>query len=629
MNNQHPLASELSLLPDGLLWPDMKPIIESAPEQIFLLEAPGGKPLTLVSNYPYELWLDGMFIGDGGHRCTPGEALADYWEVCADAKIVLVRLHWLDPKQTSVLYRCLFEDAFFASLPPSVTWKCSLDNSVRFAARASAQLPRQNIILQESEAQLCLTLQRASLINPWKILRSPIEKARFVGVEPKLISSQFLKSQEKGQFRPQEAQNIALYVRDYRPCDLKCDTYDLGQIALHRFEVKTGSSPCVLYYSEVASFEEVASTRYRAKVQLADAISERLDKASPFGTRGCRYVHVLYAHTDQTSPVIQVWRREYPLKWKAVKVTCTDAVIVAACRANLIACVDGGVVDTCWRERAQWTGDLRMSALALRSLANNPEVVNLALHQIAQSYNSRTGLVNGAWPVLHPQADFPIPLFHLSFCLTALEQYPDLQGDPLVRRVVHDSFMTWRKHYLSDGLVHGMPGWYFTDWDSTDLAAAGRDKPYPGPHAVCNAWWNELCEYLAPEQAVSSKAYDNAFWMGQAYALTTDKLRDSPHATAVALNSSVGCNYIQQSLCYLEREISCGRLAQRVTPYFGYFVAQALRHISQERVIAFVQDFYKPIAQVYGTIYEKTSGNASLAHGWSVGFASLLIRGFD
>jgi hypothetical protein len=51
-----------------------------------------------------------------------------------------------------------------------------------------------------------------------------------------------------------------------------------------------------------------------------------------------------------------------------VEVSPDDEAIVAACRANLIACVDGGAVDTCWRERAQWTGDLRMSTAALGAL---------------------------------------------------------------------------------------------------------------------------------------------------------------------------------------------------------------------------------------------------------------------
>jgi Bacterial alpha-L-rhamnosidase 6 hairpin glycosidase domain len=335
---------------------------------------------------------------------------------------------------------------------------------------------------------------------------------------------------------------------------------------------------------------------------------------------------LLYPETETAPPKIKAWRREYPLQWKAVQPSSTAAAaIIDACRVNLIACIDGGAVDTCWRERAQWTGDLRMSALALRSLANNPEVIELALHQIAQSYNPQTGLVNAVWPVLRPGEGFQIPQFHLAFCLTALEYDPELKRDLLVKQVVYDSLEVWTHLYLQNGLVQGMPGWYFTDWDSTDLAAAGRDNSEALAHAVCNGWWNELCELVAPQYAISPEIYDDAFWIGDAYALTVEKHRDSPHATAVALNSSVGRNHTRQSLDYLETELSTGNLSKRVTPYFAYFVALAFKHGSQSRALEFIKDFYEPIVLKYGSIFEKTSGEASLAHGWSIGVASLLL----
>jgi hypothetical protein len=627
MSQFHQNAPELSFSPDDLLWPTPKTAFSPTQEKILIFESSGGRPLTLASNYPYELWLDGCFVGDGGHRCAPSEALADTWEIAADAKHVQVRLHWLDPAQTDVLYRCLFHDPFFAELNSSEPWTCYLENSVQFAAKSSAQLPRQTVLLPTNPGKnQPVALQPALLAQPWKILASPIARSQYITIQPQLIHSYSLESQTEGNFQPETAENIALYVREQRPCGLQCDTYDLGQIALHRFGIETGPSACVLYYSEVSKFEEVDTTRFRAKVQLADAISAGIPDAAPFGTRGCRYVHVLYPATDIIKPKIKAWRREYPLQWKSVQPTSSAAAkIIDACRVNLIACIDGGAVDTCWRERAQWTGDLRMSALALRSLTNNLEVIDLALHQIAQSYNPQTGLVNAVWPVLRPGEGFQIPQFHLAFCLTALEHDPELKRDSLVSQVVYDSFKAWQLHYLRNGLVQGMPGWYFTDWDSTDLAAAGRDKPDPGAHAVCNAWWNEWCKLMAPEYAIPPELYDSAFWMGQAYALTADKSRDSPHATAAALNSSVSRDRLKESLDYLEEEIVANRLSARVTPYFAYFVANALRRKSENRALKFIENFYGPIVLKYGSIFEKTSGEASLAHGWSVGIVALLL----
>lgn len=619
----------LSVLPENLLWLSPSVDLGTAPEKILVFETIGGRPLTLVSNYPYELWLDGQFAGDGGHRCTQGEALADYWEAAATSTLIQVRLHWLDVKQTSVLYRCLFEDAFFAEIPSSGPWTCSQDHLIQFAAQSSAQLPRQNILLSHSAEPTPVELQPAALSSPWKILPPFIQQAHYIPLEPKLHHTHLLQRQQPGTFDPEISENIALYVRDQRPCDLQCDTYDLGQIALHRFEINTYASACVLYYSEVANFEDVANTRFRAKVHLADAIGAEFKKAAPFGQRGCRYIHVLYPATNASRPTIEAWRREYPLQWKTTQPlsnTPASNAILSACRTNLIACIDGGAVDTCWRERAQWTGDLRMSAMALRALTHNLEVVDLALHQIAQSYNPGTGLVQGAWPIQNPQSELPIPPFHLAFCLTALEHDSELKRDPVVRQVVHDSFTTWQRLYFKNGLIQGMPGWYFTDWDYSDPVALGRDENAFGPHAVCNAWWSEWCDLMAPEAAIHPEIYDKAFWMGQAYALTTDKSRDSPHATATALNCSVGQYRIQEGLDYLETEIAAQRLTSRVTPYFAYFVARAFRHRSQTKVLQFIEEFYGPMAQTYGSIYEKTSDEASLAHGWSMGVAALVIQ---
>jgi hypothetical protein len=61
--------------------------------------------------------------------------------------------------------------------------------------------------------------------------------------------------------------------------------------------------------------------------------------------------------SSKLAPTLFVERVQYPFKWKN-NISIIDGCdeIVNAIKNNLIACVDGGVVDTCWRERAQWTG---------------------------------------------------------------------------------------------------------------------------------------------------------------------------------------------------------------------------------------------------------------------------------
>ncbi len=574
-----------------LMWPVEEDWAGDSPEKLVVFEAEGGGPLVVASNFPYEVWLDGRFAGDGGHRCVAGEAFADRWDDAASAKHIRVRLHWMDPERTDVLFRCLFDDPFFADLDPEREWTCSADDSVVFGDRMSAQLPRQNLFAGVHPSRP-LRLGPAPATRSWSIVPLPVERARYVEVDCRPIPAE-------------------------RP---GCDTYDLGRIALHRFEVDAEPGSFTLHYGEVARFEEIASTPSRAKVRLSDAV------AAPFGTRGCRYLHVLY-DPDRERPSIRAWRREYPLRWRPVAIPSGFEEIVDALRANLVACVDGGLVDTCWRERAQWTGDLRMSAMAVRALTENREVVDLALRQIARSYDEATGMVQGVWPIGRPDAKLPIPPFHLAFCLAAIEHDPRLESDPALRHAVLDSVRVWRERYLRRGLVAGMPGWYFVDWDPTTPATAGRNAERVGPrdvadlsaspHAVCNAWWAEVCRHVSPDDAPEPDAFDRAFWAGAGYALTEGGAEPNPHATAAALSSGASRAHEAEARGYLERSVD-----GRVTPYYAYFVARSFEHGAG---LDFVRAFYGPIAREYGTIYEKTTAEASLAHGWSVGVAALIV----
>lgn len=66
-------------------------------------------------------------------------------------------------------------------------------------------------------------------------------------------------------------------------------------------------------------------------------------------------------------------------------------------------------------------------------------------------------------------------------------------------------------------------------------------------------------------------------------------------------------------------------LRDRVTAYFGYFIAKVLGARSWHEMTEFVRDFYGPIAAKFGTIHEKTNANAGRAHGRSVGVAGLIV----
>lgn len=615
-------------------WPLKKFLNES--EVILCFKSTGGQILSLISNYPYELWLDGVFIGDGGHRCVPNEAFIDRWEECKQAKTIIVRLHWMNVESCPVYHRCLFYDPFFGQLGNN-HWECFEDKSIIFKKKVDSQLPCQNLI---SLPQVLIPLQlqdiSTEIQKTWTCKEFPVHKSLHIPVELEMIDNKQLSRQTVNlkPFDPHASKDLLLYVINERPCELECKTYDLGTIALHRFELSS-IHPCVLCYSEVPDFNKAWLGSNRGKVHMADGfVSKNMSIMSPFGHRGCRYVHVI--SLPDTNIIPKVWRREYPFKWKQLNNDPIHENILKACRANLIACVDGGLVDTCWRERAQWTGDARMSSLALQALTCNEEIIHFVVKQIAQSYNSDIGMVNGCWPTKTPYYKLPMPTFHLAFCLTVVEHKVHLI-DPFVKFILNDTIMKWKKNYLINGLLRNMPGWYFVDWDTTNNDATGRTDTWKAEiptfdirraHSVCNAWWIELCELLDIDPEININEFNDAFWTGSAFSLFEKNKKPSPHATIAVLASTkiVTTSQTEQSLMYIYSLLDSKELYESVSAYYAYFVAKALDKCKNRlSTLEFIHKFYDPIVNRFGTIYEKTNGNASLAHGWSIGISQFLV----
>jgi hypothetical protein len=603
------------------------------PERVFIFECQRNNrtKFTLASNCAYEFWLDDKLLGTGGHRCTQSEAYSDTWET-PTGTLIQVKMHWLHYKKSSVFYRCVFKDSFLADIDNNNTdWICYHDTSITFGEKICSQLSRQNIVLNATKVHkdtkdTVITTDKIS----WTITPLPVKRSNLISVTPTLTETQTIEPNQKVDPKNKKAKNISTtfnplrvsdileYVRDKRYCQLTCDTYDLGYIALHKVFLTTHNSPAVICYSEVPKFEDAWKTSSRRKVHMADAFAQNLNNASPIGFRGFRYIHVLY-NPGTTRPQPHAVRSEYPFDWKPLK--DNNNPIIVACKNNLIACVDGGLVDTCWRERGQWTGDARMSIKALKALTNNPEVGEFVLRQIADSYDTKTGLVQGAWPVKTPEYKLEMPPYHLAFCLTVVENMPNT--DPLYQLVL-DSVTFWKKNYLKNGLITYIADWNFIDWDPEDESLAGRGKSYQYPNCVCNVWFDELCALLKVDSGIDHKVFYDTFLGKKGFKLYPNGT-DNIHATAAVLSSyrsQIHKYKKHHAKQYLEDYVNNDfeKLKGKVTAYYAYFVAKALDNPKD-----FINKYYMPIAEELGTIYEKTSSNASRAHGWSVGVVTMLV----
>lgn len=580
-------------------------------EVVFIFETsiPVDKPLQLASNYEYELWMSTnndsnyIFSGCGGYRCCEGQAYIDIWNlnhhIYATNNIkIQIRYHWLNINLSSVWYRCLFKTPFLYYMDETIEWQCYYDSSYNFGAKMASQLARQNIISLCPDNRKPVALQFLSIY--WDIQDYPVKPLNHILVSPKLITSGILKVSPKNT-NNSDPDVVKLIMYPEKP--LRYDTYDLGYLALHKFILPPG----IYYYTQIPEFRKVWDDSNQKKVHLGDIVHTL---GSPIGYRGCRYLHVFY-ETPPDSTLFKIFRAEYPFNWKSFE----HNPLISAVKNNLIACVDGGYVDCCWRERACWTGDARMMAKAVKTLTNNEELTPFVLTQIADSYDHKTGMVNGCWPTKDPNFKIPMATYHLAWCLAVVENHVDDLKPLVIKSIDH-----WKEHYLVKGLISHYPGWTFVDWDFTDPNTIGQVFNNALPHCVVNSWWIELCTQLDIPSEICPRLFDKIFWTGIGYSLAPG-LPPSIHATAAVLSA----NFTKYEGFLLHPEankfLKFTDYRGKVTAYFAYFIAKALKGNDRK---TFIDKYYGPIAKKYNTIFEKHDGTASLAHGWSVGFIELI-----
>jgi hypothetical protein len=601
------------------------------------------KQLKLVSNCAYWLYANGTFVADGGLRCVSKEAIVDTFDFENDgATNIYVLLHYIG-EYNNMWHRAIFPDPFFCDLDTTHEWNCEKSNSVWYGTKISTQLPRQNIIPNTPEIWEKMECQPLSNFN-WKLIEKNIKfsypEMKFTSetVTPQKLPRRFPFFTKKGE-KPKisitqinsfnnlplkNEDNLMEILRHNRDQNVVCYTFDTGRIGLHKLFVTTTDS-LVVYYSEVGNIDEAWSTGNRNKVHMADAfLSTTQPKQSSIEWRGCRYLHVVTTKNCQFQ--INCFRKEYNFGWVSTKVKEPKYLkILQACMNNLTACVDGGVVDTCWRERAQWVGDAYMSLKALKLLCDpskSQPIIDNVLRQIWHSYDQYVGMVQGAYPMKNPNfRDFYMPSYHLLWCLTVLEQNSqDFFG------TVEKSLELWEKKYVnkSKKLLENLPGWHFVDWysDDTGINCVGKDDrgDITKPNVFVNILYLYLCSQLKIPTQVSKVSIDTAFLTNDGQYSLYPNTPSCIQATSMAISyldisDDVKINFLPQ--------VANGLMKH--TMYYGYFIAKALGKISAEDQKNYIIQKYWECANTFGNIREKITDESSRAHGWSIGFIEFIL----
>ena len=415
------------------------------------------------------------------------------------------------------------------------------------------------------------------------------------------------------------------------------------QVGPHRVTISTGAAGgCIVVFSEVPTYEENFAPN-RLKTKLAVYVAPGT-MARVFGLVGFRYLHI-FQDWNSDIPRVWAWRHEYPFDALS-GVSPLHASICGAVFRNLRACVTwGAIVDTCWREDTQWTGDacvvLRVLTQLGLDVSSGHALAAHTMHQIADSYHRDVGMVAAVTPI-PAHATLFIPSYHLAYCMLPWQGVPGASAK--VSKVIERSVDHWARSFIKDdGLLH-VPGpasdarvWHFVDWaagvSSRDKASTAMDC-----NAVLNAQWVQLHALRGTAHGVSVVAYQEAFACSEvpgAFSVLRGEGVPSVHATTAAILAGVAPDVAASGRALLKLVADWRKSPMRSddfghggpTAYYAAFVCDALRvcesagALPRGTAFEYGVSHYESMAARWGTLVEKKAYNASLAHSWSVGIA--------
>ncbi|MDX1683432.1 MAG: family 78 glycoside hydrolase catalytic domain, partial [Phycisphaeraceae bacterium] len=204
---------------------------------------------------------------------------------------------------------------------------------------------------------------------------------------------------------------------------------------------------------------------------------------SPLGWRAFRYLKLRFREADEpvTLHRLQVRRVRYPFELRG-EFSCDSGTleqVFGISRETLRLCSVDALMDTPWREAAQWLGDVAAVTVPGVETCFGDTVLPRKFFRQSASNAHPTGLlsnisniVNYAWPSAIP--DYSL------WWLIGLHDHYRYSGEtdlleafyPQAVNILHAHLPFMRE----DGLIHEMPYWVFIDW--ADVDRRGACAPY-------------------------------------------------------------------------------------------------------------------------------------------------------
>ncbi len=451
------------------------------------------------------------------------------------------------------------------------------------------------------------------------------------------------------------------------PLDLPAQTFHLLDFGVNR----TGfiglrlrcPTPTRLYvlFDEILTDGDVDPRRLRCLNILDCQIEPGTYESETFEPYTFRYLKL--AVLDGACTVERVGHRLYdnPEADRAV-FTCSDPRLdrlFEAGRETLRQNALDLLMDCPSRERAGWPCDSFFTARAAFLLTGSMAVEQAFLENYAlapQLASLPKGMLPMNYPADHPNGDFLgerdaqfIPNWPLWLVLQ-LEEYLQRSGDRALVGAfapkVRDLFAWFEPFVNADGLLEDLDGWIFVEWSKANEFVEGINYPTNMLRAAAldaagrlysvAAWQDRACRL---REAIAAQAFDGAFFVDQAVR-EEGYLRLTAHRTEICqyyafyfgVASPETHGALWETLC---RDFGPRRDAEQTYPEVypaamlnGYFLRLALleRYGFGAQALAEAVDYFLPMADATGTLWEHAGPEASCCHGFASHVVVTLCR---